>query len=582
MFDRHGAFEETLRKKTKTQEGTHTRKHPIAIMPTDYSKWDKYADSDDDEKPTKVAAQPAQDPALDAFYKLDRTASVKDIQDTIAKMSAATKEELLRHEKGGLLKRMMELDPNKEYSEGEIWGRSPAKPTSAVPKGAPAARSEPVPTPPPPPPTKPTTSATAAGATPAKKASIDYSKFNDSALDDIDDDERIVDITDALPAPLAAAASGSAADMRPIVGAAAAAKLTASKSAAAATRAEMLQSMGGHRMFTFVRLPADCSLPIEEQTGFELLDGDVLPQLLAPLFKSEVSLDPEVVARESAARFKEMKSIADAHSKTVKEGAKEGSDAEVASAKYDPTGGLGTPSASELDRQAKGGICEAWPLANPSDQTDWMAVKLYIDEVGALRRRERNPRAEALCAAVGQADVAIHGDAYVGRIEYFGKWHTEERNLDFRIDELSHNSPWVAQALKVKEARGDAAAQAAANGPNKKALAFASGADEQGRYTWSQTQEDVEVRVLVGIPLGPASHLKKRLKVSYGRGESLKVAVDGAAVLEIEKLFDRVAPDQCSWSLDEGKRSTALVVTLEKVDPRPWVGLELPTLTLAP
>ena len=195
MFDRYGAFEETLRKKTKTQEGTHTRKHPIAIMPTDYSKWDKYADSDDDEKPTKVAAQPAQDPALDAFYKLDRTASVKDIQDTIAKMSAATKEELLRHEKGGLLKRMMELDPNKEYSEGEIWGRSPAKPTSAVPKGAPAARSEPVPTPPPPPPTKPTTSATAAGATPAKKASIDYSKFNNSALDDIDDDERIVEPT---------------------------------------------------------------------------------------------------------------------------------------------------------------------------------------------------------------------------------------------------------------------------------------------------------------------------------------------------------------------------------------------------
>jgi hypothetical protein len=308
-------------------------------------------------------------------------------------MSAATKEELLRHEKGGLLKRMMELDPNKEYSEGEIWGRSPAKPTPAMPKGAPAACSAPVPTPPPPAPSKPTTTATAACATPAKKASIDYSKFNDSALDDIDDDERIVDITDAPPAPPLAAASGSAADMRPIVGAGAAAKLAASKSAAAATRAEMLQSMGGHRMFTFVRLPADCSLPIEEQTGFDLLDGDVLPQLLAPLFKSEVSLDPEVVARESAARFKEMKSIADAHSKTAEEGAKEGSDADGARSARGTADGISGAGCGASSPGTRAASCDhrKRPAPTATTSTARPTSAATLDRAfGKTRRRKKN------------------------------------------------------------------------------------------------------------------------------------------------------------------------------------------------
>ena len=43
-------------------------------------------------------------------------------------------------------------------------------------------------------------------------------------------------------------------------------------------------------------------------------------------------------------------------------------------------------------------------------------VKLYIDEIGALRGRERNPRAEALAAAAGLSGLSIHGDAFVGRL----------------------------------------------------------------------------------------------------------------------------------------------------------------------
>ena len=44
----------------------------------------------------------------------------------------------------------------------------------------------------------------------------------------------------------------------------------------------------------------------------------------------------------------------------------------------------------------------------------------------------------------------------------------------------------------------------------------------------------------------------------------------------IVRLFDRVTPDECSWSLDNGD----VVVTLEKADPRAWTDLALPGLGL--
>ena len=93
-------------------------------------------------------------------------------------------------------------------------------------------------------------------------------------------------------------------------------------------------------------------------------------------------------------------------------------------------------------------------------------------------------------------------------------------------------------------------------------------------YTWSQTDEDLEVRVTRGIPAEKKS--KKRLGVSYGRGDSLSVKVDGQVVLELPKLFARVAPDECTWSLESGTDGGVLVVQMEKVEPRAWSGLTLP------
>ena len=40
------------------------------------------------------------------------------------------------------------------------------------------------------------------------------------------------------------------------------------------------------------------------------------------------------------------------------------------------------------------------------------------------------------------------------------------------------------------------------------------------------------MRVLKGLP-AEGGNLKKRIKVSYGKGEALVVTVDGAAILEL-------------------------------------------------
>ena len=102
-------------------------------------------------------------------------------------------------------------------------------------------------------------------------------------------------------------------------------------------------------------------------------------------------------------------------------------------------------------------------------------------------------------------------------------------------------------------------------------LGGGSGGD--GAYTWSQTDEDVEVRVLRGLAGIEGKAAKKRIAVRYGRGDALVVTLDGAVVLDLPRLFDRVTPDECTWTLD---KEGTLIVTMEKADARPWADLTLP------
>ena len=288
--------------------------------------------------------------------------------------------------------------------------------------------------------------------------------------------------------------------------------------------------------FSYVHLPADINSPVVEISARSGESGDVLKGLLAPVFATEESMDPETVARAAAVQMQRL-----VVGGSIAEGKK-----------------LEMPSADVISQNALGGVCETYPLVNASQDNGWIAVRLYIDEVGALRARPRNKRAEDLASAVGLTGLAIHGDAFIGRCARDGMGR--EMNQNFRVGDLAHNSDWVSQARMAHMRR-------AAEEGHGDTEHLASGSDAAGRYTWTQTDEDVEVRVH-GAPNGRGA--AKRVAVSYGGGGSLRVKVDGVELLAVDKLFARVTPDDCSWSLD----GDHVVVTLEKADPAAWAALE--------
>jgi hypothetical protein len=303
-----------------------------------------------------------------------------------------------------------------------------------------------------------------------------------------------------------------------------------------------------------VKIPCEEHAPVVVEIGHAGDSGDALPSILAPRFQSGSSLDQETVSRETAARIKNM----------MVGGCGSGEE-------------LRAPSAKAIEDlvESQGGACEAYPLSKASDANGHQAVRLYIDEVGALRSLPRNPRAEALALAVGMSGLSIHGDAYVGRCVAGSGGEggaPQERSINFSKEELAHDSPWVREARQWVMA-----ASAAAVGSTDDDALASGGDGEGGLYTWSQGDEDVEVRVLRGIPEGKGGALKKRIKVSYGKGEALRVQVDGEPLLAIEKLFDRVTPDECSWSVDG---AGTLVISMEKSDARAWSDLTLPGYTV--
>jgi len=287
--------------------------------------------------------------------------------------------------------------------------------------------------------------------------------------------------------------------------------------------------------FSFTYVPADVNEPVKVLTA-EVGTCDVLKDLLAPTFASDENMDADTVSRETAGRLKNMMISANAGGGHIK-----------------------APSAEEVQRQAAGGVTEAYPLSRYPSSGEGQCVRMYIDEVGALRGRPRNKRAEDLATGAGLTGLSIHGDAYIGRCR---RSHAAgERNMDFGREELSASSAWA------QEARAEHTRQAVEEG---------HGSDEhlakgdEGAFAWTQTDVDLEVRLRSAVPEG--SNAKKRIGVSYGKGDKVIVKVDGNNVLELAPLFAKVVPDDCSWSIDKDD----IVLTLTKAEERAWTELLLP------
>ena len=291
-------------------------------------------------------------------------------------------------------------------------------------------------------------------------------------------------------------------------------------------------------VFEYVFIPASESEPIQTLSASQgATAADVLPGLLKSSWKahSNLSMDDDVVRRETRGRLDNLM---------------------VAGGGVD----VRAPSAAAMEAAAAEGSTEVVPLSQPSATTNNLGVRLYIDEVGVLRNLPLNPRATALAARVGFADMRIHGDAYVGRVRTVPSGGL--RNVSVCAAELQKGA-WIDEALASNhnlftKAQADGAKDGSEGGSGE-------------NYRWTQTEEDVEV--CVKIPPEVAKD-KKLIKVSYGSsGDALVVHAGPLPLVTLMPLFDKVRPDDCSWTVD--KVASELIVTMEKVNERQWAAITL-------
>ena len=276
--------------------------------------------------------------------------------------------------------------------------------------------------------------------------------------------------------------------------------------------------------FSFVRIPHERTSAVSAQSSASG-EGEVLTSVLAPLFADDGALDESTVMREMRQRVNGM--LASGGGATGLTG--------------EP---LKAPSAAAIQRQAAGGACEAYPLLPATPDNGYTSVKLYIDEIGALRGRPRNARAEEARDDGGGPRRPLDPRRRVRRPV---QPRAQPRLLGGR-----------ARARRAVGRRGARRAHArrARAGPRRHR------APRVGR----RRQGGVHVEPDGGGRRGARRRrargrgAAKRVKVGYGRGEALSVSVDGAPLASVAPLFARVTPDECTWTVDGG----AIVVTMQR------------------
>jgi len=300
---------------------------------------------------------------------------------------------------------------------------------------------------------------------------------------------------------------------------------------------------------TYVKIPCDAALPMIEETA-ELKDGehkDALKEYLGSRFYASVDLDEATVERESRTQISNMVT---SHN-------------------------LAAPSTDTIRNIAKNrpSIAEAYPLSNPTSENNYIAVKMYIDEIGALRKRPRNTRAESVAAeCAGLESLHFCGDVYIGCIQAGG------RNHDFTLADIKPDAKWAINARCQHSTTYQQMSQDAAS--------MRSG--QHDSYTWTQTDEDLEIRVRIPSELlqfhqqlqksndephmkPPPPPIKKSIRLSLGKGDSLLLNLNGAPLLHCPRLFNKVSVDDASWTLDDN--NTTVVLSLEKLEPAEWTFL---------
>jgi hypothetical protein len=209
-------------------------------------------------------------------------------------------------------------------------------------------------------------------------------------------------------------------------------------------------------------------------------------------------------------------------------------------------------------------------LSPPSVANDYIGVSMYCDANAAVKNASYNSKATDIIRRCGYG-IPVQGDVFVSRV-YDNEEFPWERQ-DFTIDDLADNAAWLlrAEIANAGKSMDKFSSSGALSNLSKTNIADEAGPND-GTLTWTQTREEVEVRIRVPpeykakdmtVVIKP-SHVLITFPTPVGVESSGR---DLARIQEAPKgieMFGKISVDDSSWSLDGVGDRRCLTLSLAK------------------
>ncbi|CAJ1936273.1 unnamed protein product [Cylindrotheca closterium] len=290
---------------------------------------------------------------------------------------------------------------------------------------------------------------------------------------------------------------------------------------------------------SYVLVPADSNLPMQELTFESSQDvgGDGLLEHVKPTFaKDSKKVDLSLLQQPSPMQM--------------------------------GSSSPGNVSEDALKKVAQDGQVEIFNLVHPTPSNKFVGINIYLDEIGLLKRLPLNNRASDFARDVGyNPPPQFYGDVFLGRVHRRGAILI--RNISFVLNDTIPNADWLQQGatqnleyqMEMNQITGRQETQTEVAGSN-------GVASQEVGYTWTQTEEEVEVVA----PLPNADIKTKDIKIKF-KPRQIEIYCQGEKRLSFE-IFEKVDVDGCTWTIDKVNGQSSIVVTMEKMDEALWPRIE--------
>lgn len=225
-------------------------------------------------------------------------------------------------------------------------------------------------------------------------------------------------------------------------------------------------------------------------------------------------------------------------------------------------------SEDALKKVAQDGHVEVFILVHPTPSNKFVGINIYLDEIGMLKRLPLNNRASDFAREVGyNPPPQFYGDVFLGRVHKRGA--TLKRNMSFALNDTMPNADWLQQGAKQNLEYQMEMNQITGRNETQAEVAGSNGvASQEEGYTWTQTEEEVEVVAPLSNPDIKSNDIKAKFKPRH-----IEIYCQGKKRVSFE-LFEKVDVDGCTWTIDKVNGQSSVVVTMEKMEEALWPRIE--------